>query len=689
MMILVNRTIRYSCFLFVPLLFQCSEDDPIPLIADAGQNQTVSPQKLVTLDGSKSEGPAGFTFLWTYSGNIPEGELNFQGSTTANPTFIPPKGANYYFTVTTSSGDQTSRDEVTVVATGGIELSGTLSEDMILVNIEPDASLPDYFVTADLVVPDGITLSIGEENVVVFFETGTGLQITQGGALTNLDDSAEEGFDVEFTGDDSGWKGILINNGQIELENAIIENAGKTAFDGVDEPGALILTGGSPVLESLANNTFKNSFSYDVYVAGTVAGDGRFFNNQMSYKYPVKAPITFMELWWSDFPNIDPEDVEYSIMVPGGSDQKDVTSKSIIFPSNGNFLIDGDFWAGSRIIVGSGCDVFIKEGSGILAEEGFSTQGTENSNTRVSGLNGANWKGIASVIKGTLSIRYTTIENAGYGIIDMGDFEAEAPASLYSETYGGEVTSNIIMNGGGFGYYNADTTRENIIRILENQFKNLANAAIRTNIASVGRAFFSLDPVNEFDLAPGIPAVLVQGDGEPSGEWPGLGLDNYYLIDANIKHKGYNDSFTLNAGARLKFRTGFAYVYDPPANSNGAPVRFKGTAENPVILESETGLPGSWGGVLFRAPGNGYWQINHCTIIDGGGYLLPGATEKANMISDYSGFNETLIQFSNNTISHSAGYGIVVEDRSYDFEYDNPGKNNTFIDNALGDVIVK
>ena len=98
----LNRSLNfwYSLLLFsvVLLLTQCSEDDdPIPLVANAGSNQTVNVKELVTLDGSKSEGPAGFTYQWTYNGEVPESEINFQGTTTAKPTFVPPKGVTTSF----------------------------------------------------------------------------------------------------------------------------------------------------------------------------------------------------------------------------------------------------------------------------------------------------------------------------------------------------------------------------------------------------------------------------------------------------------------------------------------------------------------------------------------------------------------------------------------------------------------
>ena len=69
------KTMLKNSLLGLPLLFlvfRCSNDDPGPLIARAGENQMVSPLQLVTLDGSNSSGPGGLDYSWTYEGEVPE-----------------------------------------------------------------------------------------------------------------------------------------------------------------------------------------------------------------------------------------------------------------------------------------------------------------------------------------------------------------------------------------------------------------------------------------------------------------------------------------------------------------------------------------------------------------------------------------------------------------------------------------
>ena len=48
-----------------------------------------------------------------------------------------------------------------------------------------------------------------------------------------------------------------------------------------------------------------------------------------------------------------------------------------------------------------------------------------------------------------------------------------------------------------------------------------------------------------------------------------------------------------------------------------------------------------------------------------------------------------LVTFRNTSVTGSAGYGIVVESGTIDFDFENPNKNNTFTNNASGTVLVK
>jgi hypothetical protein len=676
----MKKILPFIIILAFVFIYSCSDDedtDPASLKADAGFDQQVKPKELVTLDGSRSQGPSGFAYDWSYVGEVPESEIGLEGKNTSNPTFTPPRDGIYYFTLRVSSGGESDTDEVTVVATGAVEIGGILTEDLYLENLQSDESLPDYIVTSDLTVEDGIKIVFTEDNIRLSFSSLSGIHIKSGGTLTNLDETESNGFECELFGND-GWKGILVESGSIFLENAKIKNAGNSPYSGFDEAAAITLTGTTTQLNSLQNNEFVASGSYDILALSRLSGSGYVGGNQFSYTIPIKAPITFTGFFTFQNLNMYPESYDYVHYIPGGADKKDENSRQFNFFDKATYYIDGDFWAGNRINVDPDVTIYMKEGSGILCESFFYSKGFLGGEIVFDGLDGAQWKGIANISTSTggdqLDILNTTIKNAGHGIIDIGGFTAEAPAALYV-TNSGNMDDSKIIDSGGYGYYNESEDRQ-FFRFRRTLFQNTALPAIRTNMASVEYTI-KLAHDNIFDLAEGLAAYLVVGDGSPS-IWPGLGDDNFYLIDGNIQAE---NSISIDEGGYLKFKSGRAFIWD---NEN-AEIYCRGRQGNPVILDGEAGTPGSWGGVYLA----GRFRFEGTIIRNGGEFILPGATELANVISAIPSGASWYREMIYSTISDSAGYGIVVEQNTEDFGYDSPDKFNSFDNNASGDVLRK
>ncbi|MBC2717339.1 MAG: hypothetical protein HF978_18700 [Desulfobacteraceae bacterium] len=141
------------------------------------------------------------------------------------------------------------------------------------------------------------------------------------------------------------------------------------------------------------------------------------------------------------------------------------------------------------------------------------------------------------------------------------------------------------------------------------------------------------------------------------------------------------DGMVLESGVILKFKSGRSLIYDDFLYFNFFEAR--GTVDNPVILDGDTGTPGSWGGLYL----GGYFRIDHCSILNGGEFLLPDASEKANVVYAYNGPGNNGNRMHNSTVANSAGYGIVQEFITEDYDFLDPAKNNIFTDNALGDFI--
>ncbi len=557
----MQKLIIFLIALTILTFSSCSDDDPVSppddqptaLNAKAGLNQEAEINETVTLDGSKSTGPSGFTYSWTYTGKIPESEINFQNKTTAKPTFVLPSAGLYEFTLTIAHGDSSNSDETTVLVGGAIELGGTLTEDLKLRNIQSDASKPDYIVKSDLVVPAGITLSIVEDDVKIGFESETGIYV-DGGKITNETEGQDDSFLTEFFGE-NGWKGIWVKDGEININHSLIINTGSAKFSGLEEAAAVTLSGGTTQLTSFSDNSFINSVSYDINVIDKFPEiSNSFMRNKFSFKIPIKAVITFLGFWSSDGQNIMPETFDYVHLIPSGANTKDVINNPNgfgFYPRGVDFFIDGDFWAGSYLSFGNGSTIYIKENSGILVGESLWSAGTENDSVTFTGINGTNWKGFAAFELGSRSFKFSRIINAGHGLMNIGEYTTKKEAAFYTaRIVGARFENSEISNSNGFGYYNEQT--ELVADAISNTvFKNCKKAAIGINLASINQVLRS-GHNNKFELEDGVPAVLVsKASLPPSGGLYELGNGNYYLMDTNWE---FDADFVINEGVYLKFK---------------------------------------------------------------------------------------------------------------------------------------
>jgi hypothetical protein len=179
-------------------------------------------------------------------------------------------------------------------------------------------------------------------------------------------------------------------------------------------------------------------------------------------------------------------------------------------------------------------------------------------------------------------------------------------------------------------------------------------------------------------LDPGIPPYLVEEDGSPGDVWYSLEGGNYFLIDANLD---LDNGFTLAPGIILKFKSGRALVCDNP----NAMLRFESFTDDPIILDGETGEPGSWGGLYLGCD----FRLIDLKVMNGGEFVLPGATEKANIVSAVPESISGQLFMTQSEISNSAGYGIVIEAGTKNIEYDDPDLENIFENNATGNILRK
>lgn len=675
----MNSFIRkhVAAIFLILLISSCSEDDlkQSELAANAGPDQTVAPFSTVTLDGTASVGE-NLNYEWTYNGGpMSIGDLLLSNPTAPNPTFEPKKNGVYTFTLEVTSGIRFSEDQVQITVTGALTIGGTLTENLTLRDFEPNPEMPDYIISSDLVIPDGLTMRVedGASTVHVKVDSDKGIIVQTGGALRITSGSINK-----FTAD-TGWKGILVDGGTIEFVNTFttIERAGSTTFAGQAEAAAVTLAGVQPKITAFSNVNFVNSASYDILVASQVSSsvqDGVIVGNTFSATIPLKAPISFISKLNSG--NGFPTGYSYVQFVPSGGSTIDVApTGSFQLTSGAKYYIDGDFISGSPISMNNTV-VFMKEGSGILAQNSLTIQSSQ-----ISGLDGASWKGIAfASSQNQMAITASTIANAGSEVFSTGFFTSSQKAAVYFSFGGNSVFSNSqIVDSGGYGIYNADPI--SYITVQGSTFTNTALPAVRTRVDKISQA---IGTGNSFSMTGGVAAVEVEVPNlltSPGATWNALGGGNYYLLLGSVRLSG--GSWTLSAGVNLRFKSqkyleleqgGFTAI---------------GTAESPITFDSEAGTAGTWAGIHVQTT----TKFEHCQIKNGGEVTIlkngvTPATEKANIVFNYGG-GVTTNTFKNNTVSGSAGYGALVEAGKQNPDALNVANANSFTNNTSGNVIVK
>lgn len=666
------KSIALHGVLFVGLfifLSSCADDEEIiELAANAGPDQTVSPYSIVILDGSKSTGPtASLGFEWEISG--PE-SIFLKDSKTPHPSFEPKINGVYNIILRVTSGDEVATDQVQVTVTGALDLSGTLTNSISLVDVEPDPSLPDYLITSDLIVPDGVTLSFvgnGTSGVTVHFTEESGILIEQGGKL-----EINKGSNHKLVGP-SGWKGIYIEGGIIEInKSTIIENAGAAPFKGNTETAAISIGAGTLISE-LSSIQFTASHSYDLLITASLSSSTAsdvVINNSFTSSIPIKAPVSFLPTLSA---TNDYTDLEFIHISPSGGNTLDILNGNNVFKfQNSKFYLDNDFLAGAPIFIQDAV-VLLKGGAGILAQSRLTI-----SNSELNGLDDAKWKGIAFIAQsGQLMVNNSRIKNTGSAVFENDFFTSPVKAALYfNGNSNATFSSSEINNSLGYGIY--IDAPEGFIACSGSTFSGTTSSAI---YARLDRVHGVIGSGNTFAMRENIPAVEVYVPDlstNPISSWKSLGGDNCYLLSNSTRLSG--GAWTLNPGVNLKFKSGNSLdIAQGTFNATG-------TIEQPITFDSEAGTPGTWDGILIQS----LYKIEFCEIKNGGeNVLLKNGTTpvhcKANIVFAYNG-NSTANRFKNNTITGSNGYGILVEPGTQDPNAGDPSNHNTFGDNAYANI---
>lgn len=284
------------------------QEIPNNLKAIAGEDQEVTVETIVFLEG-KVEGATGvINYLWTIKSKPDGSQVEIDESQKPNAQFRPDLVGEYILELTVKQHTFSAKDELKITAIAENEvpiqepenyLSKDINEDTVWENKFEDPAIPDYIVTKEITVNAKLTILPG---VVVHFKEDAGLKINGNIVAIGLPDQR---ISLQGEQPNSGyWKGVLLNTTSTgnKLNNVLIAHAGGKEFN--ELPGVranLLLKGFSqPTYLELKNLTIRESNSYGLYVSSD-AQLSVFENNSFSNNTGPSAFVPASQIHKLDF----------------------------------------------------------------------------------------------------------------------------------------------------------------------------------------------------------------------------------------------------------------------------------------------------------------------------------------------------------------------------------------------------
>jgi hypothetical protein len=632
----------------------CSDDNsvtpPTPLVANAGVPQTVAPFTEVTLDGSASAGPEGFSYEWIYNGGE---SINLSSTSEAIITFTPEKNNTYNFTLRITSNGQFNEASVQVTVSGALVLdASSFTADILnLKDIDGNFGGPDYLINADFTIPTGKTLNVENgQDVTIAVSDGAGIIINGS-------------FDINSTtllqASATSWKGILVDGGTLNGNNGqlTIDKAGGSAFDGL-EAAALTFTNSGSLFWSINMNITNTISDLGMVLTPTTSSNWDMTGGFASIAalVPVKAPIGYLPSIVNKIQTSG--DYDYFHLTTSGAGVTEGSVTGTFSFNTYKYFIDGDFTAGSQITA-NGCTIFMKEGAGIVGSEVINLN-----STTIEGLDGANWKGIAG--SQLIAISSSTVMNAGSAVHNTGSFTTTEKAAIHANG-AVNIQNSSIANSQGYGVYLNGFELNNTIEYTV--FDGTINEDVNLPYGMVGS---SIKTGNTWSTD--TPIALRATSNNGGSAWPDLGNGKAYLATQNLVVT--SGQLALSPGVKIKFQSGTSLTVNTG-------IVAEGTVTDPIVFEGQNNASGSWNGIHLL----GTYKMAYCTINNGGETALSGG-EKTNVLfysnSSFATYPQTNYSFENNTVTNSAGYGVQVFLGKYNPV--TPTATNTYTNNTSGDI---
>lgn len=443
----------------------CKEDVepqiPNALVVKAGEDQEVTIQSEVLLNGEVEGANTNLQYLWTFKSKPEGSQASLVNSDKPAANFTPDIPGTYQLNFKVSKGSLTAEDDLTVVAadegtSGPVEpdnqVSADINEDVVWIDKYEDPVIPDYIVTKEIVINAKLTINSG---VVVHFEEDAGFRVNG-----VIDAKGESQNRVIFTGKEAAkgyWKGILINSNSAEnnLENVLISFAGGSEFS--EFPGVkanLIMANSTqPTRLKMLNSSIQSSKHYGMFL-GPNAKFNQFENNSFSYNEGTAAHVPAHQVHLLNFHSSFKDNNGYDGVEISGvlNLPNPVTWPG--FNDKGKYLIAEDFLVQSGLVIMPGAGFEIKAGkmievSGAGYLKAIGSEASKIDFTAQVKDGSQNWKGIHFKSQSIENV----LNNVNLSYAGSGTFDGIPQKTNIAVSGKLIVRMSNISHSGGYGVY--------------------------------------------------------------------------------------------------------------------------------------------------------------------------------------------------------------------------------------------
>ncbi|MDF9799003.1 PKD repeat protein [Catalinimonas alkaloidigena] len=642
------------------IMVSCEEEEtPKPdnkLEANAGADQQVEVNSLVTLDGSASKDGNGetFNYAWTLKTQPAASEAELKDKTVAKPTITPDAAGEYVIELKISNESGSDTDEVTIKVSAAPDNTATIidadiAQDRVLKNVFEDPELPDYHVSAMVAVNAKLTI---EPGVVIIFDEDKGLKINADGKL--IAEGTETQL-ITFTGKEaeSGyWAGITILSSSTDNEMSYTEvkYAGSEAVYPMSNPAALGVAKQGYL--KLTNSTITYAADHGLLVSnsGTIDLAHNYFLNNPGLN--VSIPLGQAHKMDAES-RIEAASEELNYVALTGGFLEEDEEVSWVKLSNGTAykLIE-------EVVVSSG--LRIQEGAHLrfnpnkffrITPDGYLYAKGSNSlpiTFDIAPEGGFRWGGILIQSSSPDNLlEWVKIIDAGNGIPAYGMMHSAALSIDNIAASRVSIKNTYISGSRGYGLYVEHGA--NLLAFADNSFEHNEGTALALPIHEIGK----LSASSVSTSANGMDAIeIIEGslklDQEAS--WTAMADGTAYYVPKEIN---IMSGLKVTPGVRLNFGA------DALMKISQGYLNAVGTADAPIVFTGAEQQNGYWQGILIQS-GSSQNVLDYAEVAYGGSNDMPGMVNtRANIAVD--ALNPGKLIVINSSISHGAGWGIAVE----------------------------